>query len=229
MPSPSGPAAGPDGVGRRVLPFWLLQAAELAVALVLVDVAAHVARGALLVVVAAVLAGAALTADGPLGVVPRCGRRLHARLVMAVSVAAAVALLLPALRPDAEGVVVTVVAAVGLVRLATLTRTDAPPDRRRPDRRRPAAVAGTGAVVVPTDPPDTPPRAAGTREGGPAPSSAHRAGRTAGAVVAGWRTAGRHRPVVEARVRRGLRGAGRLAGKFAGGAGSARSGGPTTG
>ena len=49
------------------LPFWVLQATEIVVALVFVDISIHVANGGILVVAALLLVAAAVTAHGPLG------------------------------------------------------------------------------------------------------------------------------------------------------------------
>ena len=94
---PVGPA--PPG-RRRWIPFWALQATEIGVAVVYVDVSVHVSGGGLLLAAALAFAALAVTARGALGIVALCSQRLH--LVMTSTVAALVALapIVPALRPD---------------------------------------------------------------------------------------------------------------------------------
>ena len=116
------PRAGGPG-RRRWLPFWGVQATEIVVALVFADLSVHVANSGLLVGSAAALLVLAVTAQGPLGLFRICGQRLHLVLAMAMSVAIALAPLIPAVRPDIEGIIVVEFGAVGLFRVATLTRT----------------------------------------------------------------------------------------------------------
>ncbi|HXW39371.1 MAG TPA: hypothetical protein VEJ44_06730, partial [Acidimicrobiales bacterium] len=97
---PRSRASRPDGSGRQGafrLPFAVLQVAELVVALVLVDVATHIARGSLLLITAGALALLALTAKGPLGLVRVCPRRLHVVLSVVLSGLALVAMVVPRL------------------------------------------------------------------------------------------------------------------------------------
>ncbi len=189
------------GTTRRVVPFWVLQATELLALVALADLSLHVTGGGLLVGTGALFAGLALFADGPLGVVKVCSRRLHVVLVAIASVVVALAPVVPAFRPDIEGIIVVEVVAVGLLRLATLTSTAGP---------RPRSGAGSGPVidttadVVTPSPPQPPPAAAG--------SAARRAGR---ATAAAAQASAQHRPAAEAQVKRAIRGAGRLAGKAA--------------
>jgi hypothetical protein len=82
----------------------------------------HVGHSGLLLVAAGAFALLAVTARGPLGLARLCGPRLHATLDIVVALAVAVAPVVPALRPDASGIVVVEVAALAWVRLATLTR-----------------------------------------------------------------------------------------------------------
>ncbi len=113
---------------RRWIPFWVLQVAELAVAFVFVDVAVHLTSQGLLLAAAALFALLAVTARGPLGIVRLCPRGLHVVLVVVASVAIALSPILPVLRPDLIGIIVVEFGAVGMIRLATLTRTaDAAP------------------------------------------------------------------------------------------------------
>jgi hypothetical protein len=191
---------------RRVFPFWVLQGAEYLLLVALADLSLHVGRGGLLVAMGAAYAVLALTADGPLGVVHLCGRRLHAALVVAVSATAALAPIVPVLRPDLEGIIIVEVIAVGMVRLATLTNTATGP---RPVSGTGPVVDATAAVVAP--PPPAPPSPTSPA----APSAARLAGRAAGSVSAAVaRTSAQHRPAAEEQVKRGIRGAGRLAGKW---------------
>jgi hypothetical protein len=102
-----------------VVPFWILQLAELLAA----DLSLHVDRGGLLVAGTAVFALLAITANGPLGLVRVVPRRLHVYAVCVVAVVFALAPILPQIRPDASGIIIIEFGAVGLFRLATLTST----------------------------------------------------------------------------------------------------------
>ncbi len=141
-----GPGDLPQADGRthrhRWLPFWGVQATEIIVALVFADISVHVANGGLLIGGAIALFALAVTAQGPLGLFRICGQRLHLILAMALSVVIALAPLVPAIRPDIEGIIVVEFGAVGLFRVATLTRTG----RAGPGRRatRPGAFGGSG-------------------------------------------------------------------------------------
>jgi hypothetical protein len=204
------PAAGV----RWQLPFWALQVLELGVAFLLVTQSVHVARGGLLVAGGIVLFVLAVTADGPLGVVRVCGRRLHRVLVMALAVVLGAGCALAALRPDVEGLLVIGAAVVALLLLASRTTVTGGRGRRR------RGAGGTGEVIDAT--------ATATSSPGPGPgpdaasdpdadSALRRAGRTTGAAAAaGRRAVDEHRPQVEDGVRRTIRGAGRLAGRLAG-------------
>ncbi len=228
-PQPTEPSAAAT---RRWLPFWILQASEVAVAVVFAEISVHVVKGRLLIIAAFVLAGLAITARGPLGIFRICGRRLHLLVMTAVAIAVALAPIVPALRPDIQGIIVVEFGAVGLIRLATLTRSD-------PSGPRVAGgMPGAGTVIDATATVDRP-HAQGTHvaadrsaeePGAPAadpdpdptrgPTSSGAAarwiGRTTGAAAAaGKRTAARHRPEVEVKVRRTIRGAGRVAGRIA--------------
>ncbi len=126
----------PAGAAHRVLPFWVLQAGQLGAAGALVDLSIHLARPGLLLALACLLAGVTLLADAPLGVVRVLPRKPAAILAVAVSVAAVPAMLAPPLRPGVEGAVIVVFVAVGIARLATLTRLAVGPD---PEARAGAA------------------------------------------------------------------------------------------
>jgi hypothetical protein len=83
---------------------------------------AHVSGGALLVGAGIAFALLGATGPGPLSVVRLCPPRVHALLDVVVALCLALAPVLPALRPDATGIVVAEFAALGWLRLSTLTR-----------------------------------------------------------------------------------------------------------
>jgi len=211
-------------VRNRWLPFWVLQVTELVVALVFVDVSVHVSNGGLLVAAAVAFAALAVTARGPLGIVRICGERLHLVLVMATAGTVAVAPVIPALRPDIEGIIVLEFGAIGLMRLATFTRLSDGAGAVSPSRRGSAVIDAKATVVAPGA---TSGATSGARPAAGAGSPGHRSsgaapggatarwlGRTAGtAAASGRRAAARHRPAAEARVRRSIRSAGRLTGR----------------
>jgi hypothetical protein len=195
-----------------------MQATEIAVAVIFVDISAHIHHGGLLVVSALAFLVLAVSADGPLGIVHICAQPLHVALIIAAAIATALAPLIPGIRPDIEGLVVLEFGAVGIIRVATLTQITVSPRTDPAGRRHRSKVIDTTATVV-----DTTPSANrdGTKPGydirtGNGPSrkdaatdaAARWAGRTAGAAA-------KHRPEAEAQVRRTIRGAGRLAGKVA--------------
>ncbi len=195
-----------------------MQAVEIIVALIFVDVSAHIHDGGLLVASALAFLVLAVSADGPLGIVRICAQPLHVTVAIAVSIAVALAPIIPGIRPDIEGLIVLEFGAVGVIRLATLTQITASPRTRPSNRRHGSKVIDTTATVV--DATASADQAGTTREDGirpgngpsrkqPAAESAARwAGRTAGAAA-------KHRPEAEAQVRRTIRGAGKLAGKVA--------------
>ena len=216
-----GMAPGPTGQSpaasrRRWVPFWVLQVTELVVAFVFVDISVHVSNGGLLVGAAVAFAALAITARGPLGIFRICRPWLHLTLVISVAAVVAAAPVVPALRPDIEGIIVIEFGAIGLIRLATLTDMHPSSRARRSSSRRPdpmvidatATVTPDGSAVT-SSPPATP-----TSPGG---SAARWAGRATGAAsTSGRRAVARHRPEAEAQVKRALRGAGRLAGRVTG-------------
>ncbi len=220
---------------RRWLPFWLLQAAELVVAFVFVDLSVHVDHGDLLVAAAAVFALLAVTAQGPLGLVRVCPLRLHLVLVIAACVLVAVASVIPGFRPDIEGIIIAIFGCIGLVRLATLTRTEpaGSSSRTRPGFTAGSNPAGPGSPVIdasasvvhhrPEGPgtrsdagPETP--VGGHRPpGGPA-ATAHHVGRLAAtAAETAKRTASRNGPAARAYTKQSLRNAGRAVGRWTSG------------
>jgi hypothetical protein len=202
----------PDAASRWRLPFWALQVLELGVAFLLVTQSVHVARGGLLVGGGAALLVLAVTADGPLGVVRVCGRRLHRILVMALAVVLAAGCAVAALRPDVEGLLVIGAAVIALLVLAARTTVTGGSGRRRHGARRRSEVIDATATVT-----QTPDRPASESSGPDADTALRKAGRTTGAAAAaGRRAVDDHRPQVEDGVKRTIRGAGRLAGKLAG-------------
>jgi hypothetical protein len=175
----------------------------------LAELSVHIGHSGLLLVAAGAFALLALTARGPLGVARLIGPRLHATLDVAVAVAMAAAPVLPAFRPDINGILVVEVAAVAWVRLATLTRyTRAPAGAGT----RPAS--GDGALGD---------RASGDRASGDigprpfndAPGSAPRPARVAarGLGILAGRSA-RRLPDAEETLRSGARQVGRHAARL---------------
>jgi hypothetical protein len=209
---------------RRWLPFWALQFSEIAVALVFVDISVHVHKGGLLVASAIAFTALAVTAQGPLGIVRICGKRLHLILIVAAAVVVGLMPIIPGFRPDIEGIIVLEFGAVGLIRIATLTQTADSTGGRTSARRSGSAVIDTTATVVDSDDINAPQagrpggsQAPGSQRTSPATAYAARwAGRTTGAAAAtGKQVAAKYGPEAEAQVKRGIRGAGRLAGKMA--------------
>jgi hypothetical protein len=203
----------------RWIPFWALQVLEVVVALVFVDVSVHVHDPGLLLGAAVLFCLLALTADGPLGIFRICHRPLHRALVVGTAGVLALAPIIPAFRPDIEGIIVLEFGMVGIIRVATLTRiTDAPGDGPTTWGRRSAVVDATATVVDATGGPG-PARTAPTstqstasdEEAGPV----RRAGRVTGSAYAsGKKAAARYGPEAEAQLRHTIRQAGRLAGKL---------------
>ena len=233
MSVPAGSGTGPSTAehrGRRWLPFWVIQATEFGVAVVLADVSIHVSHGGVLIAGALLFFALAITADGPLGLARVCSQRLHLVLVIVASVLLGVASLLPGLRPDIEGLIVVGFAAVGLIRLATLTQSGPVAVGARPNRwaRAGATVIDTTATVAdPSAPTAAAPTGArtapGPRPGGtgsaatPGAAStdaaARWAGRATGSVAAtGKKASARYGPVAGAHLKRTIRAAGRAVG-----------------
>ncbi len=209
------PTAPVEGRSRRWLPFWVLQATEVTVAVVLADVSIHVSNGGVLVAAALVFFALAATAQGPLGIVRICSQPLHLLLTMVAAALLAVAPVFPLLRPDVEGIIVMEFAAVGLLRLATLTRT-VPTGAGSPRRfgSGPAVIDATATVIDPstrpTPAPVPPPPPGRSSSSG---AAARWAGRATGAAAAsGKRAAAKYGPTAEAQVKRTIRSAGRIAG-----------------
>lgn len=210
--APASPPQVPWWQSRRWMPFWVLQASELALAVVFADLSIHVAHGGILIGAAVVLFLIAVTADGPLGIFRIVSRKRHAHLAVVVAVVFAVVVWLPGVHADSEEKVVVVVASIGLIRVATLTRTSASGGSSRRRSHGDGPVIEATAIVAAPDlqtPPSNEPDVAG--------SAIRKAGRTTGAAAAaGKRAVDEHRPVVEDQVKRGLRSAGRLAGRLSG-------------
>jgi hypothetical protein len=220
-------------VGRqRWLPFWVLQVTELVMAVALAYFSVRVSHGGVLVVGAGVFALLALTARGPLGILRICGPRLHVTLTIACSVVLALAPVVPAFRPDIQGIIVLEFVMVGVIRLATFTRVAAPvgPGAGGGGGRRARTMVIDASVVVAEAgspggerPIPTTARSAGdpvpaehAPKPSPAPGAAARwLGRTTGTMAAsGKRAVAQHRPEVEAHAKRTIRSAGRVAGRL---------------
>ena len=90
---------------------------------IFVDISVHVHDAGLLVAAAIAFLSLAVTADGPLGIVRICGQRLHLILAWPWPWPWPWRRSFPALRPDIEGIIVIEFGAIGLIRVATLTRT----------------------------------------------------------------------------------------------------------
>lgn len=192
---------------ERPLPFWLLQLAEVLGAIVLVEVSIHVRGGGTLVAAAIGYALLAALSRGPLGLVRLCPQPLHVVLVVAVAALAGAAPLVPRFRPDIEGILVLEFATVGIIRMATLTRTSEPAG----SAARARVIDARASVVdrAPSPPRPGPP----TRPDGATP--ARRAGRATGAAAAtGRRLVETHGPTAKAHLKRSIRTAGRWAGRF---------------
>jgi hypothetical protein len=224
---PGSPADSTPGHFRRrpFLPFWLLQVTELVIAVVFVDLSIHVGGGGMLVGAAVACFALAVTAQGPLGIVRICGQSLHLVLAVVTGVVVAVAPVIPALRPDLEGIIVLEFGALGLIRMATFTAATTattatapggPGSRYRWPGRPDAAVIDAHATAV--EPPHRPP--AGPPRGNGGPHSSQAAARWAGqatgaAAAAGKQAAARYGPVAEASAKRTIRSAGRVLGRAA--------------
>jgi hypothetical protein len=223
----------PERRGRRWLPFWVMQATEIGVAVVFADASIHVSNAHLLVVGALAFFALAVTAQGPLGIVRICGQSLHLILAVIAGVLVAIAPILPALRPDIEGIIVVEFGAIGLIRVATLTRsTSTPLGPKQTERSRGGAtVIDTTATVVDVRTTSSAPRSdsqsSQSSQSSPSSPSSHPnpdsppsssaaarlAGRAAGAATAsGKRAAAKYGPSATARIKQSIRTAGRIAG-----------------
>jgi hypothetical protein len=164
---------GPEGRARRWVPFWVLQATEIAVAVVFIDISIHVSNGGLLVAGALACLALAVTADGPLGLTRICSRPLHLTLAVVIAVLVAVAPVVPALRPDIEGIIVTEFGAIGLLRVCTLTRVGpalAGARSTRWPRPRRTVIDATARVVDVGARPASGPSSSGPSSSGPSSS-----------------------------------------------------------
>jgi hypothetical protein len=215
MPSDAGADAPPPDAARQAsgwrIPFWALQVLELGVAFLLVTQSVHVVHGGILAGAGVLLLALALTADGPLGIYRVCGQRLHRTLVFALVSVLVVVACIPSLRPDLEGLLVIALAMVALVVLSSRTTITGGRGRRRGGRGRGEIIDATATVAGPE------PGGSSSTESDDPDTAIRKAGRTtAAAAAAGKRAVDEHRPAVEDQVKRGLRGAGRLAGRLAG-------------
>jgi hypothetical protein len=220
--APGRPPEGSPIRWRRRFPFWVLQATEIVVAFIFVDISIHVAHGDLLLVAALAMVALAITAHGPLGIVRVCGQRLHVLLASVLAVLVALAPIVPALRPDIQGIIVIEFGAVGLLRVATLTRTDGVRSVNAGSRGRVRVIDTTATVVgaaAPPGPSATPGPSTGPTSGATTTSTnqdsaARRAGRASStAVTTGKRVAAKYRPEAEEQVKATIRGVGKWAGK----------------
>ena len=178
----------------------------------LVSQSVHVAGGSLLAASGILVGLLALSVQAPLGVVRICSPKVHLVLIRVLSVSMTAALVVPASRPDLEGIVIVLFAAVALILLSTRTAVRGGWGRRRKGWRRDGAIDATATVAQPRTPPAQSPPGDVDSD-----STIRRVGRTTGAAAAaGKRAVDEHRPVVEHQVKRGLRGAGRLAARLAG-------------
>ncbi len=199
-------------------------------AFILVDMSVHVSNSGLMVGAAVAFAALAVTAHGPLGIFRICRPLLHLTLLITAAAVVAVAPVIPALRPDIEGIIVVEFGAIGLIRLATLTdmqpssrsRRSAGSLRSDPTVIEATAVEATAVEATAARTRAGPGRALGSPppgEGASDPPSstgaaARWAGRAAGTASASSRRAvAKHRPEAEAKVRKAIRGAGRLTAK----------------
>jgi hypothetical protein len=211
----------------RVTSFWILQAAEILSLVALDDLSLHVNRGGVLAVGGAIFAALALTADGPLGIIRIFSRKLHVILVVVTAALIAVSPVVSAVRPDVEGILILEVAAVGIIRLATLVNTEPRPIGSR--RARGVRVSGPVVDATATASPSPSPRSAQPQPGTVPPPSTGRsrfpseesvgtaarwAGRAAGAATsAASRTSAKHGPTAKAQAKRTIRSAGWLVGR----------------
>jgi hypothetical protein len=137
---------------RRPIAFALHQLFEYLLAVALVVASVHIGHSALLLAAGALFGLLALTAQGPLGLLRVCGRRLHLILDVSAAVLLAAAPLEPALRPGVAGIVVIELVAVAWVRVTTLTRygdrADGGDGRASVDT---AAAASSGPTPAPAE------------------------------------------------------------------------------
>lgn len=201
---------------RQVVPFWLLQVTELATTVAFADLSIHIDRNTLLLVAGAAFAILAVTAQGPLGIVRVCGRRLHITVVTVVAGLCAMAPVVGVLRPGIEGILILEFGAVGVARLATLTRTD-PGRAGSAAPRVPASAFGPGATgpiidATATETGRDAPPATGVRAAAGARVAGRRAGIASAAVT---RSAVQHGPAARAAAKHTIRRAGRYAGRIA--------------
>jgi len=138
---------------------------------------AHVSDGGLLVAGGAAFGLLALTGHGPIGVVRICPPKVHAALDVVVALCLALAPIIPALRPDATGILIAEFAAVGWLRLTTLTRFT-----------RPVATTAAAAPTPAAEP--SPPSSLGTSAQAAIDAGARRLGKEAERARRAWRRHG---------------------------------------
>jgi hypothetical protein len=173
------------------LPSWLLQVLELTVAYLLISQSVHVAKGGVLATSGILLGLLSLTLKAPFGVLRICNPRLHLVLIRVLAI--------------------MLFASVALIMLSTRTAVVVGRGRRL-KRGRDGAIDATATAVRTGTPP-----APSTSVDDDPDTAIRRAGRSTGAVAAaGRRAVDQGRPVVEDQLKKGLRGAGRLAGRLTG-------------
>jgi hypothetical protein len=193
------------------LPSWLLQVLELTVAYLLISQSVHVAKGGVLATSGILLGLLSLTLKAPFGVLRICNPRLHLVLIRVLAAAIACTVVVPASRSDLEGIAIMLFASVALIMLSTRTAVVVGRGRRL-KRGRDGAIDATATAVRTGMPP-----APSTSVDDDPDTAIRRAGRSTGAVAAaGRRAVDQGRPVVEDQLKKGLRGAGRLAGRLTG-------------
>ena len=206
-----GPLASDNSAETWRLPLWLLQVLELAVAYLLISQSVHVAKGGVLAASGILLGLLALSLKAPLGVLRICSPRLHIVLIRVLAASMASTVVMPASRSDLEGIVIMLFATVALVMLSTRTAVVVGRGRRF-KRGRGGAIDATATVARTGTPP-----APSTSVDDDPDTAIRRAGRSTGAVAAaGRRAVDQGRPVFEDQFKKGLRGAGRLAGRLTG-------------
>jgi len=220
----------PGRFRRRWLPFWVLQVTEVVIAVVFVDISIHVDNGGLLVAAAIAFFALAITARAPFGIFRICAQPLHLVLAVVAGVVVAVAPVIPALRPDVQGIIVLEFGAIGLIRMATFTAATTSGATSRfgwPGRGGAPVIDATARVARPAPRPSTM-RTGDDVAASSSGAAARWAGRTSGAAAAsGKKAAARYGPVAEARVKRTIRSAGRMVGQAA--AKTSKPDGPTSG
>jgi hypothetical protein len=186
--TPTSPGGGRGRAFRRPIPFGIHQVCEYAIAVALVLTSVHVAGGGLLVVGGIAFGLLAATGRGPTGIVRVCPPRLHATLDVVVALGLAIAPVLPSLRPDISGILVIEFAAVGWIRLTTLTSFT----RRAPDAPREVSGAKTSRAPARERADTTTAPALGAASRSALLGGARRLGREAGRARRAWKRSADH-------------------------------------